>query len=93
MRIYPGHIVIYKKTGQRAIIRKTNKHTYIIEFIEKYGLINIMEVSSGEVEKIEDNFERCPVCGDRFTCTKSPVLDKVWYDCRKCGKTKEEIKN
>lgn len=91
MRIYPGHIVIYKKTGQRVIVRKVKKYTYLIEFVNKLDFIDIIEVSMGEIEQIDHNYEKCPKCGDRYTYTKSPILDKLWEDCIRCGKTKKDL--
>lgn len=33
---------------------------------------------------------KCPICGEKYKVTLSPVLNKEWYDCVKCNKTKEE---
>lgn len=43
----------------------------------------------------EDASFQCPVCRTKWTMTEHPVQGKktVWYDCKKCGKTREQIES
>lgn len=53
-----------------------------------------MEFTKSQLDRENSStIKKCKCCGDIFKVTEHPVLGKktLWYDCVKCGKTKEEI--
>ena len=48
-------------------------------------------ISRYDILESHDEPSRCPICNTVWTVTFSPVLNTQWFDCAKCGKTKEQI--
>jgi len=77
---YEGTIIELHKDKQSVIVKfdDTNLIPPIMKVLIKYLEGRMM-------------VDKCPKCGNAYHETKSPVRDVLWKDCRKCGKTKEEL--
>lgn len=82
--------------GNRAIIKGVekdfllNKYKLTIEFENEKLIPKTMKVYDNEVTLLQRYLE-CPLCGNEYKVTKSPVLGEHYYDCLKCGMKKEDI--
>lgn len=68
-----------------------SEYLYRIRFDNVNMIPNEMEYGEGQIILKSENL--CIICGSEYKVTESPVLNSIWYDCVKCGKSREEIEN
>jgi hypothetical protein len=98
---YNGHKAIVKSIWYDKYGIRNAK----IEFNDKSLIPKEMEVLESALKLIDDDggdyyggyygyidsTTHCPKCRTRWTVTKSPVLQTIWRDCKKCNKKKEDL--
>jgi hypothetical protein len=67
-------------------------HAYQVSFDDPELIPPAMFFPEEQLELLtESSDECCPICKTPWHKTDSLVYNTVWYDCLKCGKTKEEL--
>ena len=77
-------------------------NTYIckVEFDSPSLIPRVMEYKQEHLTCLNNNFSYkraynastyCPICGNEWTYSKSPVLNTTWIDCTTCNMPKEKV--